>query len=280
MSVEAELVCMSSLFFALFYVLVKRNCQHIIIKGGTEMFLRMLLLAGLILLGCTPMSFAGTVHKEYSLDYPHAVNQDYVYRTPRVYQSESDNSSPWLKLSSTRTSKSLIPAEEGMELRLRVRELVADLLATSREPVAGELQVAVSTFVHLDQLYETSAMGRYLSEQMLHELQRMGVDVVEVRMMPSMKISQSHGEYVLSRDMGELSYLHEVDAVVAGTYTVADGQIFINGRLLAVQTGKVLASGSMVFEVDPVVAALLRRSGQPLAPPASVSIQSYQDIAE
>ncbi len=244
------------------------------------MFLRMLLLGGLILLSGATVSFSGTVNKEYSLDYPHAVSHDYVYRTPRVYQSEAENSSPWAKRGSSRPNKPLIPAEEGTELRLRVRELAAELLATSREPVAGELQVAVATFVHLDQLYETSAMGRYLSEQMLHELQRAGVDVIEVRMMPSMKISQSHGEYVLSRDMGELSYLHEVDAVVAGTYTVADGQIFVNGRLLAVATGKVLASGSTVFEVDPVGAALLRRSGQPVAPPASVSIQSYQDITD
>ena len=245
-----------------------------------KMCKRMVWMCLLLSVAGAGVCYSETVNKEYSLDYPHSVNHDYVYRTPRVYQPEESRSSSWLKLSSTKTDKRLIPAEEGTELSLRVRELVAELLATSREPVAGELQVAVATFVHLDQLYETSAMGRYISEQMLHELQRAGVDVVEVRMMPSMKISQSHGEYVLSRDMGELSFLHEVDAVVAGTYTVADGQIFVNGRLLAVQSGKILATGSTVFEVDPVSAALLRRSGQPVAPPTAVSIQSYQDLMD
>lgn len=221
------------------------------------------------------------VYKEYSLDYPHPVTRDYVYRTPRVYQSGGEQ--PGSLSGEQRPglhAKPLIPAEEGTELGLRVRELVAELLATSRESVVGELQVAVASFVNLDQLYETSGMGRYISEQMLHELQRAGVDVVDVRMMPSMKISQGHGEYVLSRDMGELNYVHEVDAVVAGTYTVADGQIFINTRLLSAGTGMILSSGSAVFEIDSAVAALLQRAGQPVSSPVAVGIQSYKDVVE
>jgi TolB-like protein len=245
-----------------------------------KMLKRSMMMGVILVLASAGGAFSGTVNKEYSLDYPHEVTRDYVYRTPRVYQPESSGSSSWFKLSSTKENKTLIHAEEGTELGLRVRELVAELLATSREPVVGELQVAVATFVHLDHLYETSAMGRYISERMIHELQRAGVDVVEMRMMPSMKISESHGEYVLSRDMGELSYVHEVDAVVAGTYTIAADQIFLNGRLLGVEDGKVLAVASTVFEIDPIVAALLSRSGQPVPPPATVSIQSYQDIAQ
>ncbi len=234
----------------------------------------------LLILASAGFSCAGTVQKEYSLDYPHPVTHDYVYRTPRVYQPDIDTSKSPSTLTHSDTTKTLIPAEAGTELSLRVRELAAELLATSREPIPGELQLAVATFVSLDQLYETSAMGRYLSEQLLHELQRAGVDVIEVRMMPSMKISQTHGEYVLSRDMGELNYVHEVDAVVAGTYTVANGQIFLNGRVLAVETGKILSSGSTVFEIDDVGASLLQRRGQPVAPPASVHIQSYQELVE
>lgn len=242
------------------------------------MLMRILSMCVLLSLMFMGDAFSGTVNRDYSLDYPHPISHDYIYRTPRVYQPEATSS--WFKLSSTKTKKTLIPAEEGTELSLRVRELVAQLLATSREPVPGELQVAVSTFVNLDQLYETSAMGRYISEQIIHELQRARVEVVEVRMMPSMKVSQANGEYVLSRDMGELSYVHEVDAIVAGTYTVADGQIFLNGRLLAVESGKVLASSATVFVIDPVVRSLLSRAGQPLTAPSSVSIQSYQELTD
>ncbi len=247
-----------------------------------KMVLRTIVLCSLFTLVTAGLSLASDqVYKEYSLDYPHPVTRDYVYRTPRVYQSGAGQPS---SLSGDQGAgpheKPLIPAEEGTELGLRVRELVAELLATSRESVVGELQVAVASFVNLEQLYETSGMGRYISEQMLHELQRAGVEVVDVRMMPSMKISQGHGEYVLSRDMGELNYVHDVDAVVAGTYTVADGQIFLNVRLLTAGTGKILSSGSTVFEVDSAAAALLQRSGQPVSSPVAVGIQSYKDVVE
>ncbi|MDA3832112.1 MAG: FlgO family outer membrane protein [Spirochaetales bacterium] len=246
------------------------------------MVLRIIGLSSLLIVATAGFSLAsGQVYKEYSLDYPHPVTRDYVYRTPRVYQSgEGQPVSVSESHGGDVRAKTLIPAEEGTELALRVRELVTELLATSRENVVGELQVTVATFVNLDQLYETSGMGRYVSEQMIHELQRAGVDVVDVRMMPSMKISQGHGEYVLSRDMGELNYVHEIDAIVAGTYTVADGQIFLNGRLLSTGTGKVLSSGSTVFEVDSVIASLLQRSGQPVSSPAAVGIQSYKDLVE
>lgn len=243
------------------------------------MIMKILYLSALLSLVSVGGAFSGTLNKEYSLDYPHGVTHDYVYRTPRVYQPDGKESS-WFKFwgGADNTGKTLIPAEEGTELSLRVRELVAELIATSKEPIAGELQVAVATFVNLDQLYETSALGRYLSEQMIHELQRTGVDVLEVRMMPSMKISEENGEYILSRDMGELSYVHGVDAVVAGTYVVGDGQIFLNGRLLGVENGKVLASAATVFEADGVSNALLQRASRPLASPAAVGIQSYQDL--
>lgn len=207
--------------------------------------------------------------KEYSLDHPHQVPSDYVYRTPRVFGPERGGGNlswDWL----TGGKKGAVPAETGTQLKLRVRELASQLLAGSKEPVAGELRVTVASFVNLDQMYETSALGRYLGEQMLHELQRSRVDTVDIRMMPSMQISKGHGEYALSRDMAELNYAHQADAVVAGTYSVADGQIFVNARLLQNGTGLLLSSSSIVFEVDGVSAAMLKDASQPLQAPTSV----------
>ncbi len=213
--------------------------------------------------------------KQYALDHPHQVPSDYVYRTPRVFAPEKagvDLSWDWLKFG----KKEVMPAETGTQLKLRVRELVAQLLAGSKEPIAGELRVTVASFVNLDEMYETSALGRYLGEQMLHELQRARVDAVDVRMMPAMQISKGHGEYALSRDMNELNYAHQADAVVAGTYSVADGQIFVNARILENNTGLLLSSSSIVFEVDGVSAAMLKDASKPLqAPIYEVEIEDF-----
>lgn len=221
------------------------------------------IVAGLFLLGGPALGADGVVLHQYSLDHPHQVQSDYVYRTPRVFVPEKvgpNFSWAWL----TGGKKQIMPAQTGVQLKMRVRELAGQLLVGSKEPVAGELRVAVASFVNLDQMYETSTLGRYLGEQMLHELQRAQVDAVDVRMMPTMQISKGHGEYALSRDMAELNYTHYADAVVAGTYSVADDQIFVNARLLENGTGLLLSSSSIVFEVDGVSAAMLRDAGQPI----------------
>lgn len=236
--------------------------------------------AGLYLLGGAAHGSDAVTLSQYGLDHPHGVPSDYVYRTPRVFTAEKSRdrfSWPWL----TGGSKEVMPAETGTQLRLRVRELAAQLLAGSKEPVAGELRVTVATFVNLDQIYETSALGRYLAEQMLHELQRSRVDVVDVRMMPAMQISKGHGEYALSRDMNELSYVHQADAVVAGTYSVAAGQIFVQARLLENGTGLLLASSSLDFKMDGLVEAMLKDSGQPLPTPIQqVAIEDFPGAKE
>ncbi len=225
-------------------------------------------LAVLILLAgaaAAQASDAVTLHR-YVVDYPHQVPGDYVYRTPRVFAPERggvDFSWNWL----SGDKKDVMPAETGTQLKLRVGELASQLLAGSKEPIPGEMRLAVASFVSLDQVYETSALGRYLAEQMLHELQRLRVDVIDVRMMPSMQISKGYGEYVLSRDMAQLNYAHHADAVVAGTYSVADGQIFVNVRLLENNSGLVLTGASMVFEADALTAAMLKHAGQPYQAP-------------
>ncbi len=233
------------------------------------------IIVGLFLLSGSAQGGDAVTLKQYSLDHPHQVPGDYVYRTPRVFGPEKvgDNFSwDWL----TGGKKQAMPAQTGTQLKLRVRELVAQLLAGSKEPVAGQLRVTVASFVNLDQVYETSALGRYLGEQMLHELQRARVDAVDVRMMPAMQISKGHGEYALSRDMAELNYVHHADSVVAGTYSVAAGQIFVNARLLENGTGLLLSSGSLVFEVDGVSAAMLKDAGQPQQTPSShVTIKAF-----
>ncbi len=245
-----------------------------VIKMRTKIY-GLAIAAGFCLVTATAQGSDAVILKQYALDYPHQVPSDYVYRTPRVFGPEKAGGNfswHWLKGG----KKQVMPAETGTQLKLRVRELAAQLVAGSNEPLAGEMRVTVASFVNLDKMYETSGLGRFLGEQMLHELQRAQVDAVDVRMMPAMQISNGHGEYALSRDMSELNYAHQANAVVAGTYSVADGQIFVNARLLENGTGLLLSSSSIVFEVDGVSAAMLKNAGRPLQKPAyEVTVEDF-----
>jgi TolB-like protein len=156
--------------------------------------------------------------------------------------------------------------------------LCKNLLANSREEVADEYAVMVSTFVNLNNLYATSSLGRYLGEQMIGELQMAGVEVVEVRKSPGILVSRNHGEYGLSRDMDELAFVQPVQAMVVGTYAVADGEIFVNARLLRNEDNVVLSSANMVLPLSNLTARLLADEAMPLA--ASTAQVGLRDFEE
>lgn len=169
--------------------------------------------------------------------------------------------------------------DQGLELKLRIRELARQLLANAREEIIDEFTVTVSTFVNLNHLYTTSGLGRYLSEQMMHELQLVGLDMVDVRMTPAMMVSEGFGEYAMSRDMTELSYVHPGDAKLVGTYTISNNEIFINARLLRNRDGMVLSGGSTVFALNKVSGGLLQDEGRPPRSGSKVHVRSFDETA-
>ncbi len=217
-------------------------------------------------------------------NYPHEVPSDYVYRTDRVFAGEEKNGD-WLQGVQTMFKRKdayvakPYPAEQAAELRLQMREVVLQLLENSKEPVVEEWRVVVTTFVSLNQLYKTSGLGRIMAEQMISELQKTGVDVVDVRMTPALQIVEGFGEYGLSRDMAELSYVQDAQAVIVGTYMVSDGQVVVNVRLLQQGDGLVLSSGAMVFPVNGFVDGLLQDEAVPPKTGTFVELHSFSEIA-
>jgi len=171
-----------------------------------------------------------------------------------------------------------VPAEMAMELKLRIRQLSLQLLDNVQENGFNESVVIVTTFVNLNDLYETSALGRIMSEQLIGELQKAGTEVIDARMSTSLQISEGFGEYALSRDMSQLSYVHDAQAVVVGTYSVAAEEVIVNARLLHQANGSVLSSASIVFPTDTLTAALLRDPGKPVPRGSMVPIHSFSDI--
>ena len=211
----------------------------------------------------------------------HDMDEDYVYRLDEAVlpPKELTWSERFLASFQKKEKAPVGPSDQGLELKLRVRELAQQLLANAREEIIDELTVTVSTFVNLNHLYTTSGLGRYLGEQMMHELQIVGLDVVDVRMTPAMMISEGFGEYAMSRDMAELSYVHPGDAMLVGTYTISKNEIFINARLLRNRDGMVLSGASTVFELNGVSVGLLQDEGRPPRSGSKVRVRSFDETA-
>ncbi len=173
----------------------------------------------------------------------------------------------------------LIPNETGTELKLRIGQLADQLLTGDGNFLtAEEPKVVVTTFVDLNHLYKTTDLGRLIAEQMIGELQSRGVAVLDVRMANSLQIKQGYGIYGLSRDMAELSYVHSAQARLVGTYSIADGQVVINARVLHQEDGRVLTSGTIILEENRLIARLLDDSGWPAVDDRRVMVESFDNI--
>jgi len=216
------------------------------------------------------------------VEFPHSIRPEYLYSTGQVEQKTDADKRIWDYLSffafrNDPEKEHFYPAEEATELKARVRELGRQLLANVQESIAGEYVVSINSFVNLNNLYKTSSFGRYIAEELIGELQMAGVEVIDVRKAAGLMIYEKHGEYGLSRDMNELSYVHNSQLMVVGTYTYAQGQAFVNARLLQNSNGMVLSHASLVFDLDPVTRQMLSDESMPPRRGRVVKIEQYKN---
>ena len=245
-------------------------------------------LAGLITASNTAIAGQGKVIPagDYFFAYPQEVSEDYSFRTERLYQhipEKSKEKSFWDFLPFVSTiqvgSEPEVVAEpelESVSFKLRVAELCNKLLGSAKESIAEEYVLTVSSFVNLNNLYQTSSFGRYIEEQMIGELQDAGVEVVEIRKTPGIMISEGRGVYGLSRNMEELSYVHSAQAMLVGTYTSANDQVLVNARLLRNLDGMVLSRATLAFRLDPLTRELLADEAMPPRPGSLVRVENFE----
>lgn len=217
-------------------------------------------------------------YRPYAYNYPHAIPPDYVYRTGRVFSPTNltHSASLWRRALHGGDGD----ANPGMpgEVAAVVQRLGADLVAGAGQEGMGEYSVAVSTFVNLDNLYATSALGRYVGEQLIGELQRAGAEVVDVRKTPGLMVSERHGEYGMSRNMDELGMAQAAQATVVGTYSVNGQEVLLNARLLRNQDNVVLSSARASLPMDSLVAGMLADEDMPSSTHVSrVTVRAYPE---
>lgn len=100
----------------------------------------------------------------------------------------------------------------------------------------------VTSFTNLDRLGDTTALGRLISENLMHGLQIHKWQILEVRLTKGIDIN-ADGEFSLSRDISKLKDEYKISGIVTGTYSVAEGNLTINARVINVDTGIVVSTG-------------------------------------
>lgn len=151
------------------------------------------------------------------------------------------------------------PSHAGArELKLKVRELAAQLLSNEAFFPLGSVIALPTSFVNQDDFNQTSSFGRYIAEQMYYEFNQRGVPVREYRIGREL-VLRNDGEFMLTRQSGNLVMNSQRAAVLVGTYYFDGGNVFVNARLINGVTGMVIRTAMTVFQQTPVTRAMMEK---------------------
>ena len=118
--------------------------------------------------------------------------------------------------------------------------------------------VIAATFVDIDDLSKASSFGRVVSKQVSSRFTERGIRVIEMQMRNDVYIQQRGGEFLLSRELRNISSQHNAQAVIVGTYAAARKNIYVTARLVRASDNVVLASFDYSLPMDQDVAYMMR----------------------
>jgi len=133
---------------------------------------------------------------------------------------------------------------------------LADQLDRNKDPDVGAKPMIITSFSNLDNFSETTAFGRLVGEQLMHELKVRGWQVVDMRVTRSVIVNPS-GEFSLSRDLGRIRESFPAGNVLVGTYVRTSDGVLVSARVIDVTSGNVQSSAQSRFPRDRFTAGLV-----------------------
>lgn len=125
----------------------------------------------------------------------------------------------------------------------------------------GRGRLLITSMAPVTDLGSTTSFGLLIGEQVGSRMAQAGFDVIEARLRSGLIVNTS-GEFILSRDIRDLARGHRAAAVVTGTYAVAEENVYVTLRAVALDDNKVLAAETYTLPITADVRALLQsRSG-------------------
>ena len=102
--------------------------------------------------------------------------------------------------------------------------------------------IVVASFVNVDNMLESSRLGRIVSEQFSSRLSQQGYYIVELKLRKNIFIKNETGELLLSREIKDISKNHGAQAVVIGTYAAGDKYTYVSTRIVNPDNNMIIAS--------------------------------------
>ncbi len=134
----------------------------------------------------------------------------------------------------------------------------ADALATQIRPLLSpEAPLIVATLVNINRLDESSPLGRLITEQVASRFVQGGYRVIEVKLRSQIYMKRNEGELILTREVRDIARQHNARAIVAGTYAESADRVFVNMKVVELDSNVVLGAVDYQLDRDALVRSLL-----------------------
>src|SRR4030043_400644 len=116
------------------------------------------------------------------------------------------------------------------------------LVAKSPKDMLKSGPLLVASFVNVDNLNESSTFGRMISEQLSSRFKQLGYTSIEMKLRTTIFNKEGSGEFLLSRELSDISSKHNANAMVVGTYAIASDRVYLTVRIVNAADSVILAS--------------------------------------
>lgn len=133
------------------------------------------------------------------------------------------------------------------------------VLSQARGALDADKPILTATLVSIDELTQSSSLGRLISEHLASRLAQQGMAVIEMKMRGTIFTQRGVGEMLLSRDVREIASSHNAQAVVVGTYAASPDYVYVTVKLVRSTDSQILGAHNYVLPADTNVKGLLAR---------------------
>lgn len=150
------------------------------------------------------------------------------------------------------------PGEPVVDVVYKLKQAQRPLFDRLTSPLSKDQPIIAASFANIDNLGASSTFGRMASEIISSGLTVRGYNVVEVKMRESLFIKQSAGEFMLSRQLKDISKEHAAQAIVLGTYAVGGKHLYVNARVVRTSDSVVIGTHDFSLPLNSDIRRMLK----------------------
>jgi TolB-like protein len=135
-----------------------------------------------------------------------------------------------------------------------------NLIRNNRAIFKPKSRLLITTIADIDNLEDSTSLGRLLGEQLATRFAQRGYTVIEAKLQNGLFMIPQTGEFILSHQLRDLGQQYQANTVVAGTYAVAKDKVYLTLKMLDCKSSEVISSYAYTLPLGSNTLTLLQKS--------------------